>query len=151
MELFPRSWSCWPVYAPRSKLPRGRCEAGRSALETKDQTALDVISSKQFVQHNAGIEDGREGLTAFLNRAPGGVTVRIIRIFADEDYVVAQSEYNLSGSKVAFDGFRFEGSQIVEHWDNVHDECAVPNVGGRTQLDGPTWWSIWTKPKRTKP
>jgi hypothetical protein len=32
---------------------------------------------------------------------------------------------------VAFDVFRF-------HWDNVQDECAVPNVSGRTQLDGPT-------------
>jgi predicted SnoaL-like aldol condensation-catalyzing enzyme len=43
-------------------------EAVRTLLrsfETKDQTALDAISSKQFIQHNAGVADGREGFTAF--------------------------------------------------------------------------------------
>jgi predicted SnoaL-like aldol condensation-catalyzing enzyme len=56
------------------------------------------------------------------------------------DYVVAHSEYNLSGRsrKVAFDVFRFEGSRIVEHWDNVQEEYPSPNASGRTQLDGPT-------------
>ncbi len=118
-----------------------RIEAVRTLLksfETKDQTALDVISSKQFIQHNARVADGREGFTALLNSVPGRTTVRIVRIFADGDYVVAQSEYNLSGRKVAFDVFRFEGSQIVERWDNMQDECPAPNVSGRTQLDGPT-------------
>jgi predicted SnoaL-like aldol condensation-catalyzing enzyme len=57
---------------------------------------------------------------------------------ADGDHVVAQSEYNLSGRKVAFDVFRFEGGQIVEHWNNAQDECPAPNASGRTQLDGPT-------------
>jgi predicted SnoaL-like aldol condensation-catalyzing enzyme len=118
-----------------------RIEAVRTllkAFENKDQTGLDVISTKQYTQHNARVADGREGLTALLNGVPSGTTVRIVRIFADGDYVVAQSEYNLSGRKVAFDVFRFEGSQIVERWDNMQDECLAPNVSGRTQLDGPT-------------
>jgi hypothetical protein len=49
---------------------------------------------------------------ALLHGVRSGTTVRIVRIFADGDKVVAQSEYNLSGRKVAFDVFRFEGSQI---------------------------------------
>jgi predicted SnoaL-like aldol condensation-catalyzing enzyme len=118
-----------------------RSEAVRTllkAFENKDQTALDVISPKQYTQHNARVADGREGFTALLNGVPSGTTLRIVRIFADGDYVVAQSEYNLSGRKVAFDVFRFAGSQIVEHWDNMQDEFPAPNVSGRTQLDGPT-------------
>jgi predicted SnoaL-like aldol condensation-catalyzing enzyme len=118
-----------------------RIEAVRTllkAFENKDQTALDAISSKQYTQHNARVADGREGFAAVLNSVPSGTTLRIVRIFADGDYVVAQSEYNLSGRKVAFDVFRFEGRQIVEHWDNMQDECSAPNVSGRTQLDGPT-------------
>lgn len=118
-----------------------RIEAVRTllkAFENKDQTALDVISTKQYTQHNARVADGREGFAALLNGVPSGTTLRIVRIFADGDYVVAQSECNLSGRKVASDVFRFEGSQIVEHWDNMQDECSAPNVSGRTQLDGPT-------------
>ncbi len=40
-----------------------------------------------------------------------------MRIFADGDFVVAQSEYDFFGPKVGFDVFRFEGGEIVEHWD----------------------------------
>jgi predicted SnoaL-like aldol condensation-catalyzing enzyme len=118
-----------------------RIEAVRTllkAFENEHQTALDVISPKQCTQHNARVADGREGFTVLLNGVSSGTTLRIVRIFADGDYVVAQSEYNLSGRKVAFDVFRFEGCQIVEHWDNMQDECPAPNVSGRTQLDGPT-------------
>jgi len=108
------------------------------AFENKDQNALDVISPKQYTQHNVRVADGREGFTALLNGVPSGTTVRIVRIFADGHYVASQSEYNLSGRKVAFDVFRFEGSQIVENWDNMQDECPAPNVCGRTHLDEPT-------------
>jgi predicted SnoaL-like aldol condensation-catalyzing enzyme len=118
-----------------------RIEAVRTllkAFENEHQTALDVISPKQYTQHNARVADGREGFTVLLSGVSSGTTLRIVRIFADGDYVVAQSEYNLSGREVAFDVFRFEGSQIVEHWDHMQDECQAPNVSGRTQLDGPT-------------
>jgi predicted SnoaL-like aldol condensation-catalyzing enzyme len=108
------------------------------SFETKGRTALGVISSKQFIQHSPRIADGRGGFTAFLSGALGGTAVRTVRIFADGDYVVAQSEYHLSGDKVVFDVFRFEGKEILEHWDNTQDKCPAPNVSGRTQIDGPT-------------
>jgi predicted SnoaL-like aldol condensation-catalyzing enzyme len=108
------------------------------SVETKDRAAEGVISSKKFIQHDLRIANGRGGFTAFLSGLPGGTTVRTVRIFADGDYVVAQSEYHVSGDKVVFDVFRFEGREIVEHWDNAQDKCPAPNVSGRTQLDGPT-------------
>jgi predicted SnoaL-like aldol condensation-catalyzing enzyme len=108
------------------------------SFETKDRTALGVIGSRQFTQHDPRLADGLEGFTTLLNGVPRGTTVRIVRIFADGDYVVAQGEYNFSTRKVGFDVFRFENRQIVEHWDNAQDECPAPNVSGRTQLDGPT-------------
>src|ERR1700730_13186758 len=116
MYLFLRWCSCWPVCSSRRNLPMRPRESRRSAhswaFENKDQTALDVISPKQYTQHNARVADGREGFMALLHGVRSGTTVRIVRIFADGDKVVAQSEYNLSGRKVAFDVFRFEGSQI---------------------------------------
>jgi predicted SnoaL-like aldol condensation-catalyzing enzyme len=119
-----------------------RIEVVRAVLksvESRERAALDDLSGR-LIQHNPRIADGRAGVEAWLNAAPAGSTVRIVRIFADGDYVVAHNEYNLSGRsrKVAFDVFRFEGSQIVEHWDNVQEECPSPNASGRTQLDGPT-------------
>jgi predicted SnoaL-like aldol condensation-catalyzing enzyme len=108
------------------------------SIETKDQRALRVISSTQFIQHDARVPDGRDAFTAVLLGAARGTTVRTARILADGDYVVAQSEYHLSRDRVVFDVFRFEEKEIVEHWDNAQDTCPAPNVSGRTQLDGPT-------------
>jgi len=62
-----------------------------------------------------------------------------VRIFTDGDYVVAQTDYNFGGPKVGFDVFRFDGDNIVEHWDNLQNKCAAtPNPSGRTQHDGLT-------------
>ena len=108
------------------------------SIETKDQRALRVISSTQFIQHDARVPDGRDAFKAVLLGAARGTTVRTARIVADGNFVVAQSEYGGSGHKVTFDVFRFEGKEIVEHWDNAQDTCPAPNVSGRTQLDGPT-------------
>jgi predicted SnoaL-like aldol condensation-catalyzing enzyme len=69
---------------------------------------------------------------------PEDTKIETIRLLADGDYVVAHSEFVSSGSKVAFDIFRFENGKIVEHWDNIQDKCPAPNKSGRTQLDGPT-------------
>jgi predicted SnoaL-like aldol condensation-catalyzing enzyme len=51
--------------------------------------------------------------------------------------VVAHTRYEFFGPKVGFDIFRFEGDQIVEHWDNLAERSSAPNPSGRTQLDGP--------------
>jgi predicted SnoaL-like aldol condensation-catalyzing enzyme len=64
--------------------------------------------------------------------------VNTVRIFADGDFVVAQSEYEFFGPKVGFDVFRFEDGEIVEHWDNLEEKCSHLNLSGRSQLDGPT-------------
>ena len=39
---------------------------------------------------------------------------------------------------MGFDVFRFEGAEIVEHWDNLQEKCSHLNLSGRSQLDGPT-------------
>jgi hypothetical protein len=36
-------------------------------------------------------------------------------MFADGEFVVAQSEYEFFGPKVGFDVFRFEDGKVVEH------------------------------------
>jgi hypothetical protein len=43
-----------------------------------------------------------------------------IRLFEDGDFVFAHTEFDFAANpRVAFDIFRFENDQIVEHWDNL--------------------------------
>jgi predicted SnoaL-like aldol condensation-catalyzing enzyme len=108
------------------------------SLETRDQAALAYIDSKHYTQHNLAVADGPRGVRNLVLHPPAGTTVHTVRIFADRDYVVAQSDYICGGPKVGFDVFRFDSDKIVEHWDNLQEKCAAPNPSGRTQLDGPT-------------
>jgi predicted SnoaL-like aldol condensation-catalyzing enzyme len=107
------------------------------SLETRDLRPLAYIGSS-YTQHNLQVADGPAGVRELVLHPPAGTTVHTVRIFADGDFVVAQTDYNFGGPKVGFDVFRFDGDKIVEHWDNLQDKCAAPNPSGRTQLDGPT-------------
>jgi predicted SnoaL-like aldol condensation-catalyzing enzyme len=107
------------------------------SLETRDLRPLAYIGST-YTQHNLQVADGPAGVRELVLHPPAGTTVHTVRSFADGDYVIAQTDYNFGGPKVGFDVFRFDGDKIVEHWDNLQDKCAAPNISGRTQLDGPT-------------
>jgi predicted SnoaL-like aldol condensation-catalyzing enzyme len=49
----------------------------------------------------------------------GSAKVKTLRIFQDEDYVIAHTEYNFFGPKIVFDIFRFEDGLIVEHQGTI--------------------------------
>ncbi|HEX7807111.1 MAG TPA: hypothetical protein VF608_00220, partial [Thermoanaerobaculia bacterium] len=55
-----------------------------------------------------------------------------LRVFEDGDFVFAHTDYDFFGPKTGFDIFRFEGGQIVEHWDNLQETT------DRAIFDGPT-------------
>src|ERR1700726_2234555 len=107
------------------------------SLETRDLRRLAYIGFG-YTQHNLQVADGPDGVRELVLHPPAGTTVHTVRIFADGDYMVAQTDYNFGGAKVGFDVFRFDRDKIVEHWDNLQEKCSAPNQSGRTQLDGPT-------------
>jgi len=78
-------------------------------------------SDGTYVEHAPALSAGLAGQRAYLASVPKGSRIRPVRIFADGDYVVAQSEYNLFGPKVAFDVYRFHADKVVEHWNNAQD------------------------------
>ena len=63
--------------------------------------------------------------------------VNIVRAFQDGDYVFAHTEYDFATRKIGFEVFRFEGEQVVEHWDNIQERKG-PNSSGYTMVDGET-------------
>jgi predicted SnoaL-like aldol condensation-catalyzing enzyme len=136
LSLLPSSLAWAQELPPQKKIEMVRQLL--KSLETKDPQPFGFLNPDRYIQHNLQVADGPEGVKRLIAQLPGDTKVNTLRIFADGDYVVAQSDYNFFGPKVGFDVFRFEGGKIVEHWDNLEDKCSHLNPSGRGQLDGTT-------------
>jgi len=107
-------------------------------IETGDPEAATVVNEAKYIQHNPRTGDGSPGLAELFERlAKTNPRVTFVRVFEDSDFAFAHNEYDFSGVEVAFEVFRFEAGQAVEHWDNIQ-MIQPPNPSGRTMLDGET-------------
>lgn len=107
-------------------------------IETGDAKAAAVVNEAKYIQHNPQTHEGSEGLAALFARlAKTNPRVTFVRVFEDGDYAFAHNEYDFSGKRAAFEVFRFENGQAVEHWDNIQP-LRSPNPAGRGMLDGTT-------------
>lgn len=111
------------------------------SIETGAQEPFAYINAEKYTQHNPIAADGVEGFGEVLEGLkdyPEEATVNVVRVFEDEDYVFAHTEYNFFGEKIGFDIFRFEDDKIVEHWDNMQQRPVENNLSDRTMTDGVT-------------
>lgn len=109
-----------------------------NSFNTGDAAPIAYINPQKYIQHNLAVADGLAGFGAIMQLAPPeGFKANVVRAFEDGNYVFTHTEYSFFGPKAGFDIFRFEGDQIVEHWDNL-TEITPKNPSGRTQLDGAT-------------
>lgn len=107
-------------------------------IETGDPEALAVVNADRYLQHNPQTPDGRQGLDELFERlTASGLTVNVVRLFEDGDFVFAHVEYDHDSPRVGFEIFRFEDDQAVEHWDNSQPREG-PNPSGHSMLDGET-------------
>ncbi|MCV2882841.1 nuclear transport factor 2 family protein [Actibacterium sp. XHP0104] len=107
-------------------------------IETGEAKAAAVVNESKYIQHNPQTHEGSEGLaTLFARLAKTNPKVTFIRVFEDGDYAFAHNEYDFSSLRAAFEVFRFENGQAVEHWDNIQP-LRGPNPSGRGMLDGQT-------------
>lgn len=121
-----------------SSANKQRVVALLKSIETGDPAAISVINPSTYIQHNLAAADGLQGFGELMSQLPANSTrVNTARVFQDDEYVFAHTDYNFFGPKIGFDIFRFENGQIVEHWDNLQ-ETAGPNPSGHTMIDGPT-------------
>lgn len=121
-----------------------------NSFNTGDTAPIAYINPDKYVQHNLDVADGLAGFGAVMQNAPPqGFSAKVMRAFADGDYVVLHTEYDFFGPKAGFDVFRFEDGLIVEHWDNLTD-VTPPNPSGRTQFDGATQITDLEKTEQNK-
>ncbi len=107
-------------------------------IETGDAMAAAVVNEDKYIQHNPQTHEGSEGIAALFARlSKTNPKIRFIRVFEDGEYAFAHNEYDFSSVRAAFEVFRFENDQAVEHWDNIQPVQA-PNPSGRSMLDGAT-------------
>ena len=106
-------------------------------IETGDSAAVEVVNQAKYIQHNPQTHEGGEGLAALFKRlSKTSPRVNIVRAFEDGNYVFAHTEYDFSKRNIGFEVFRFEGEQVVEHWDNIQARKG-PNASAHTMVDGP--------------
>lgn len=107
-------------------------------IETGDPEAAAVVNEAKYIQHNPRTGDGSPGLAElFVRLAKTNPRVTFVRVFDDGDFAFAHNEYDFGGVEVAFEVFRFEDGQAVEHWDNIQMKQPL-NPSGRSMLDGET-------------
>lgn len=84
---------------------------------------LRPLLHEDFVEHSPGNPSGRDAFIEFITQAPvAEAHLELRRVIADDTHVVMHylmtTPDNPRGEAVV-DIWRFEGNQIVEHWDVV--------------------------------
>ena len=110
---------------------------------------LDEILAEDWIAHNPGEPNGREGLKQFfagMFEAFPEVHADVKRVIAEDDLVVTHSHYTgaaadrgndwAPGSGATVDLFRLEDGVIVEHWDVNQRPIPESSVNGNTMFDG---------------
>ena len=110
---------------------------------------LDELMVEDWIAHNPGEPNGREGLKTFfagLFEQVPELHADVKRVVAEGDLVVVHTHYTIAavdrgndwaaGSSAAADFFRLENGQIVEHWDVLQRPIPESSVNGNTMFDG---------------
>lgn len=106
-------------------------------IETGDPQSVTVVNESQYIQHNPLTKTGNVGLAELFKRlSKTNPRIEIVRVFEDDDYVFAHTDYDFNVVEVGFEVFRFENRLVVEHWDNLQLKSSGPNPSGHTMLDG---------------
>ena len=107
-------------------------------IETGDPESVLVVNEEKYIQHNPQTEEGSDGLAALFKRlSKTSPRISIVRVFEDDNFVFAHTEYDFDNRNIGFEIFRFEDGRAVEHWDNIQKRKG-PNDSGHSMLDGST-------------
>ncbi|UWQ99048.1 nuclear transport factor 2 family protein [Rhodobacteraceae bacterium S2214] len=108
-----------------------------------DVDAARALVAPDYIQHNVAVPTGADPILGFIPALEeSGIALTTHRVITEGDMVVLHNTYDNAqalGAEtlVAFDVFRVDDGQVVEHWDNLQVPPAA-TVSGRSMTDGPT-------------
>jgi predicted SnoaL-like aldol condensation-catalyzing enzyme len=91
----------------------------------RDYAAAERYWSRDYIQHSAHIESGREGLFNLVRSAPPSLKYEAGTIVAEEDVVIVHGRFSGNGRPVnwiAADILLIKDGLLIEHWDVLQDE-----------------------------
>lgn len=98
-------------------------EAFDALFNRRDLAAAERYWSPGYVQHSAGIGQGRDGLLALVRSAHRRYESALA--IAEGDYVMVHGRFSGGGrpTRIFVDILRVEQGRLVEHWDVMQDEA----------------------------
>ena len=101
-------------------------DAFDTLFNRRDYAAAEKYWSRNYIQHSAHIEPGRDGLFNLIRNTPDTLRYEHQLIVADGDYVIVHGRFSGYGRPVAWiaaDIVRIENGRLAEHWDVLQDEA----------------------------
>ena len=97
----------------------------RTAYMGDPKSAVEKYVGDEYIQHNPGVKNGKEGFIEYFTRMQEEYPekqIEFVRAVAEDDLVALHTHQTWPGNDeyVTMDFFRFdENGKIVEHWDSV--------------------------------
>jgi|SRR6266404_445654 predicted SnoaL-like aldol condensation-catalyzing enzyme len=101
-------------------------DAFDTLFNRRDYAAAEKYWSRNYIQHSAHIEPGRDGLFNLIKSLPPTLKYESGTIAAEGDFVIVHgrfSDFGLPANWIAADIVRIEDGILVEHWDVIQDEA----------------------------
>src|SRR5579863_17446 len=101
-------------------------EAFDTLFNKRDYVAAERYWSRDYIQHSAHIEPGREGLFNLIKSLPSTLKYEPGTIVAEGDFVIVHGRFSGFGQPVnwiAADVVRIQDGVLAEHWDVIQDEA----------------------------
>jgi predicted SnoaL-like aldol condensation-catalyzing enzyme len=101
-------------------------EAFETLFNKRDYITALRYWSPEYIQHNAHIAPGRDGLFNLIKSIPPTLKYDAGTIVADGDFVIVHGRFSGFGQPVnwiAADIVRIQDGILVEHWDVIQDEA----------------------------
>ena len=108
----------------------------------RDYVAAEKFWSPHYIQHNAHIEPGREGLFNLVKSLPSTLKYKPGTIMAERDFVIIHGRFSGFGRPVnwiAADILRIKDGILVEHWDVIQDEATQEQSKSGLPMFGTTF------------
>jgi predicted SnoaL-like aldol condensation-catalyzing enzyme len=114
-------------------------EAMTALFQHHDASAVQRFYVPDYVQHNPGIQQGRDALQALVAGLSSDVFYEPGLTIAEGDLVAIHGRIRgwADVPQVVVDLFRVEGGKLAEHWDVLQDEVPVTATLGNTAMFDP--------------